>query len=46
MAVVTHSGYLFNMLNAVVDCSKDPAISLWFNTGQIKSVLLTFHDNE
>ncbi|KAL3921042.1 MAG: hypothetical protein SGILL_002959, partial [Bacillariaceae sp.] len=42
IAVITHSAWLFHLLNAVVDCGDDLDLSSWFLTGEIRSIRLTF----
>jgi broad specificity phosphatase PhoE len=43
VAVVSHSAILFTLLNAAVQCDS-PALSTWFQTGELRSVYLTFED--
>jgi broad specificity phosphatase PhoE len=42
IAVISHSAWLFHMLNAVVDCEGDLELASWFLTGEIRSIKLTF----
>jgi len=43
VAVTTHSATLFNLLNTTLECL-DPALSQWFLTGELRSVVLEFSD--
>jgi broad specificity phosphatase PhoE len=42
IAVVTHSAWLFNMCNAVMDCGNDESLKSWFLTSEIRSMRVTF----
>lgn len=42
LAVVCHSGWLFTACNAVVDCDGDSSLESWFETGEIRSIKLSF----
>ena len=42
IAIVSHSAFLFNMLNAVMDCNDDEDLQCWFRTGEIRSLKVTF----
>ena len=41
VVVVTHSAFLLNMFNGVLDC--DSALRAWFRTGELRSVIVTSH---
>ena len=43
MLLVGHSGWIFAMLRAVCDCSSAPEAAEWFETGEIRSLVLTWH---
>lgn len=45
VAVVSHSGWLFTMLNACCECD-DESLKSWFQTGEMRSVRLVFFKNE
>merc|ERR1712054_511618 len=45
VAVVTHSAWLFNLLNTTVEC-EDQELAQWFLTGELRSVVLEFSDRE
>jgi hypothetical protein len=45
VAVVSHSGWLFTMLNACCECC-DESLKSWFQTGEMRSVKLVFFKNE
>lgn len=45
IAVVGHSAWLFNMCNAVMDI-KDETLKSWFLTSEIRSMQVTFVDQE
>ena len=42
IAVVSHSAFLFNMLNTVMDCGDDEELKRWFKTSEIRSMRVTF----
>jgi broad specificity phosphatase PhoE len=42
IAVVGHSGWLFYMLNAVMDCQDDARLEQWFLTSEVRSMRVTF----
>lgn len=42
IAVVTHSSWLFHMCNTVMDCGGDANLTSRFQTGEIRSMKLTF----
>lgn len=44
IALVSHSSYLFTMLNAVIDLGDQEDAALWFDTCEIRSMLITFVD--
>jgi broad specificity phosphatase PhoE len=44
IAIVSHSAYLFTMLNAVVDI-KDDALKSWFLTSEVRTIQLQFEDS-
>lgn len=44
IAVVTHSAWLFNMCNAVMDIP-DESLSSWFLTSEIRSLQVSFSDS-
>lgn len=46
VAIGTHSAWLFNLLNTVMDCSADPRLAEWFLTGELRSVLVAFDDQQ
>ncbi|KAL1508607.1 hypothetical protein AB1Y20_004704 [Prymnesium parvum] len=46
LAVVSHSSYLFTMLNAVIDLGDHADSGLWFDTCEIRTLLLTYEDND
>ncbi|KAL1526489.1 hypothetical protein AB1Y20_015199 [Prymnesium parvum] len=46
VAVVGHSGWLLAMLSAVCDCSAHPHLATWFETCEIRSVVLTYEDEK
>merc|ERR1740121_494891 len=41
LAVAAHSAFLLGVTNAVLDCSSDEAVSEHFDTGEMRTVLLT-----
>mmetsp|Transcript_781 Transcript_781/g.1917 ORF Transcript_781/g.1917 Transcript_781/m.1917 type:complete len:322 (-) Transcript_781:155-1120(-) len=45
VAVATHSAWLFALTNTVTE-NKDPALSEWFQTGEMRSVTLEFIEGE
>ncbi|KAL1520418.1 hypothetical protein AB1Y20_022002 [Prymnesium parvum] len=45
IAVVSHSTYLFTMLNAVIEVDH-PDAALWFDTCEIRSMVLTFEGTD
>lgn len=44
IAVVGHSAWLFNMCNAVMDCGNDESLTSWFLTSEIRSMRVSFSD--
>ena len=46
IAIVGHSAWLFTALNAVVDCGDDDSLTSWFLTSEIRSMRVTFSDND
>ena len=46
LAVVCHSAWLFSVCNAVVDCGGDDFLESWFETGEIRSVEMSFYEQE
>ena len=44
LALVGHSGWLLAMLAAVCDCGAHQELTTWFETCEIRSVVLTFDD--
>jgi len=44
VAVATHSAWLFTLLNTAVVCDRDE-LKLWFLTGELRSLVLTYHDS-
>jgi broad specificity phosphatase PhoE len=46
VAVVSHSGWLFTLLNACCECGDDASLKSWFQTGEMRSVKLVFFKNE
>ncbi|KAI2504959.1 Histidine phosphatase [Fragilaria crotonensis] len=44
IAIVSHSAYLFTMLNAVVD-TQDDDLKSWFLTSEVRTIRLQFADN-
>lgn len=44
IAIVSHSAYLFTMLNAVVDI-QDEALKSWFLTSEVRTIQLQFAEN-
>ena len=46
IAVVGHSAYFFNMCNAVLDCGDDDELASWFGTSEIRSMVLSFSQEE
>eukprot|EP00568_Trieres_chinensis_P008389 CAMPEP_0183290998 /NCGR_PEP_ID=MMETSP0160_2-20130417/559_1 /TAXON_ID=2839 ORGANISM="Odontella Sinensis, Strain Grunow 1884" /NCGR_SAMPLE_ID=MMETSP0160_2 /ASSEMBLY_ACC=CAM_ASM_000250 /LENGTH=292 /DNA_ID=CAMNT_0025451737 /DNA_START=81 /DNA_END=959 /DNA_ORIENTATION=+ len=46
IAVVTHSAWLFNMCNAVMDCGEDESLMAWFLTSEIRSMRVSFSDKK
>jgi broad specificity phosphatase PhoE len=45
IAVVGHSGWLFYMLNAVMDCQDDTRLEQWFLTSEVRSMRVTFESS-
>jgi len=43
MAVVCHSAFLFSLCNAVMDCGDDESLQSWFDTGEIRSLRVSFY---
>lgn len=46
IAVVGHSAWLFTMCNAVMDCGGDEELASWFGTSEIRSMKLTWEEQE
>lgn len=46
IAVATHSAWLFTLLNAVIDTANTPELSYWFQTGELRTVVVRFEDCE
>lgn len=46
IAVVGHSGWLFYMMNAVMDCQDDGRLEQWFLTSEVRSVRVSFQSSE
>lgn len=46
IAIVGHSAWLFNMCNSVVDCGNDEELASWFNTAEIRSMKVTWEDEQ
>lgn len=46
LAVVCHSAWLFSVLNTVVDCGKDESLESWFGTGEIRSLEVSFYEQQ
>lgn len=48
LAVVGHSAWLFQMCHAVLECEdeSDHKLNAWFGTSEIRSISLTFQDEE
>ena len=46
MAIVCHSAWLFSVCNAVIDCEGDEFLESWFETGEIRSMRVTFSKRE
>jgi len=45
VAVATHSGFLFALVNAVIDTGDlAEGLSSWFMTGELRSLAVTFED--
>lgn len=42
IAIVCHSAWLFSVCNAVIDCGQDQELESWFETGEIRSLKVTF----
>jgi broad specificity phosphatase PhoE len=42
IAIVCHSAWLFSVCNAVIDCDGDEFLESWFNTGEIRSLKVSF----
>ncbi len=42
IAVVSHSSFLFTLLNAVVEC--EDGLAEWFMTGELRTVAISFED--
>mmetsp|Transcript_26402 Transcript_26402/g.40018 ORF Transcript_26402/g.40018 Transcript_26402/m.40018 type:complete len:297 (-) Transcript_26402:138-1028(-) len=42
IAIVTHSAWLFNLCNAVMDCGNDDELMSWFGTGEIRTMNVAF----
>merc|ERR1712008_183405 len=45
VAVGTHSAWLFSLLNTVVECA-DKDLALWFLTGELRSLVISFDGEE
>lgn len=45
IVVVGHSAYFFNMCNTVLDCG-DEELASWFGTSEIRSMVLSFSEDE
>jgi broad specificity phosphatase PhoE len=45
VVVVSHSAWLFSLLNTSVECL-DPVLAEWFLTGELRSVISTFTDRD
>jgi broad specificity phosphatase PhoE len=42
VAVSSHSAWLLTLLNGVCDCDDDPEVTSWFQTGEMRSVVMHF----
>jgi len=42
ISVVCHSAWLFSLCNAVMDCNGDEELESWFDTGEIRSMKITY----
>lgn len=45
IAIVSHSAFLFNLLNAAIDCGEDEDLRAWFLTSEVRSMKVTFHSS-